>query len=121
MDRDIETATNAESRIKFLVQSRRDHYARVFDAIVEEERELSALYEPVKERLASEDGLLAKLSVSIRRSLRAIRILFHLDPTATEKRGPRARFLHGAGHLPAVTNFRRYLVINRPHFSITNG
>lgn len=69
LDRDIETATNAESRIKFLVQSRRDHYASVFDGIVEEERELSALYEPLKERLASEDGLLGKLSFSIRRSV----------------------------------------------------
>ena len=41
----------------------------VFDGILEEEKELSALYEPLKQRLAAEDGALGKLAFSIRRSI----------------------------------------------------
>ncbi|MGA2637071.1 AAA family ATPase [Methylocella sp.] len=69
LDRDIETASKAEERIKELIQCRRDSYAAVFDGIIEEEKELSALYEPLKARLESEEGALGKLSFSIRRSV----------------------------------------------------
>ena len=67
LDRDIETAKNAEVRIKELIQSRRVSYAAVFDGIIEEERELSYLYKPLETRLAAEEGALGKLSFSIRR------------------------------------------------------
>lgn len=69
LDRDIETASKAEERIKDLIQSRRESYAAVFDGIIEEEKELSALYEPLKARLETEEGTLGKLSFSIRRSV----------------------------------------------------
>jgi hypothetical protein len=36
----------ADEGIKELIQFRRDSYAAVFDGIIEEENELSALYEP---------------------------------------------------------------------------
>ncbi|QBM28352.1 TrlF family AAA-like ATPase [Hydrogenophaga pseudoflava] len=69
LDRDIATANQAEARIKELIEERRTSYAAVFDGILEEEKELSALYEPLKQRLAAEDGALGKLAFSIRRSV----------------------------------------------------
>ena len=41
----------------------------MFDGIIEEEKELSALYAPLKARLEAEEGALGKLSFSIRRSV----------------------------------------------------
>lgn len=67
LDRDIDAAQKADERIKELIQSRRDSYALVFDGIIDEERELSALYAPLKARLEAEEGALGKLSFSIRR------------------------------------------------------
>lgn len=52
-----------------MIHSKRDSYAAVFDGIVEEEGELSRLYEPLKSRLQDEAGVLGKLSFSIRRSV----------------------------------------------------
>ncbi|GAA0568086.1 TrlF family AAA-like ATPase [Halomonas salifodinae] len=69
LDRDIENAQKADERIKELIQSRRDSYASVFDGIVDEERELSALYAPLKTRLEEEEGALGKLSFAIRRAV----------------------------------------------------
>lgn len=69
LDREIEAASQAEARIKVLIEERRTSYAAVFDGILEEEKELSALYEPLEERLAAEDGALGKLAFSIRRSV----------------------------------------------------
>jgi hypothetical protein len=67
LDRDIDLAEKADDRIKELIQSRRDSYASVFDGIIDEERELSALYAPLRARLGTEAGALGKLSFSIRR------------------------------------------------------
>jgi hypothetical protein len=67
LDRDIEVAKKSDERIKELIQSRRDSYASVFDGIIDEERELSALYAPMKARLETEEGALGKLCFSIRR------------------------------------------------------
>jgi hypothetical protein len=69
LDRDIATAQQADERIKVLIESRRNSYAAVFDGIIEEEKELSLLYEPLKARLDAEQGALGKLSFSIRRSV----------------------------------------------------
>ena len=69
LERDIEAAGRSEERIRVLIQSRRDSYAAVFDGIIEEEKELSALYAPLKARLEAEEGALGKLSFSIRRSV----------------------------------------------------
>ena len=67
LDRDIDAASKAEERIKELIQARRESYAAVFDGIIDEEKELSALYEPLRTRLEVEEGALGKLSFSIRR------------------------------------------------------
>jgi len=69
LDRDIAAAENADGRIKELLQNRKENYAAVFDGIIEEENELSALYQPLKARLEEEVGALGKLSFSIRRSV----------------------------------------------------
>jgi len=69
LDKGIELARQADARIKELVEDRKKAYAGVFDAIVEEERELSELYAPLKANLSSQGGELSKLSFSIRRSV----------------------------------------------------
>lgn len=60
LDRHIESANQADERIKVLIRSRRDSYAAVFDGIIEEEKELSALYEPLKARLEAEEAALGR-------------------------------------------------------------
>lgn len=67
LDREIVAAQMADGRIKELIQSRRDSYASVFDGIIDEERELTSLYAPLKTQLEAEEGALRKLSFSIRR------------------------------------------------------
>ncbi|MDD8027168.1 MAG: AAA family ATPase [Acidobacteriota bacterium] len=69
IDRDIQIAINADEQIKSLIKARRDSYAKVFEGIVEEEKELTTLYNPLKIRLEAEDGALGKLSFSVRRSV----------------------------------------------------
>lgn len=41
----------------------------MFDGIIDEEKELAALYEPLRARLEAEEGALGKLSFAIRRSV----------------------------------------------------
>jgi energy-coupling factor transporter ATP-binding protein EcfA2 len=69
LDKEIELARQADARIKELVEDRKNAYAGVFDAIIEEERELSDLYAPLKANLASQGGELSKLSFTVRRSV----------------------------------------------------
>lgn len=71
LDKEIELARVADARIKELVEDRKKAYARVFDAIVDEERELSELYAPLKVNLGAQGGELSKLSFSVRRSVNA--------------------------------------------------
>jgi hypothetical protein len=68
LDREIETASQADENIKELIRARRDSYASIFEGIIDEEKELSSLYAPLKARLDGEDGALGKLSFSVRRS-----------------------------------------------------
>ena len=67
LDREIEAAERAGARIVALQQTRYDAYRGVFQAVVEEERELSELYRPLQEVLQEEAGALGKLAFSIRR------------------------------------------------------
>lgn len=71
LDREIEQAKAAEEKIKELIQERRDAYGRVFDGILAEETQLASLYNPLKDRLATEPGALGKLTFSIRRKVDA--------------------------------------------------
>lgn len=67
IDRDIQAAEQAEGKIKELNEFRNKCYASIFEGLVNEERELSFLYEPLKLRLDAESGALGKLSFTIRR------------------------------------------------------
>lgn len=57
----------ADERIRAMIETRRTAYAATFEAIVEEERELAALYAPIKDRIDQAAGSLSKLSFSVRR------------------------------------------------------
>ena len=65
--KELDLAKSAEARITELLEERMRAYAGIFDAIIEEERELSALYAPLKASLTSQGGELGKLSFSVRR------------------------------------------------------
>jgi hypothetical protein len=67
LNRDIEAAERADERIAALQQIRYDAYRRVFQAIVEEEHELSNLYRPLQDVLQREVGALGQLAFSVRR------------------------------------------------------
>jgi hypothetical protein len=68
LDREIEMAEKADVKIAELVESRRASYAAVFEGILEEEKELASLYEPLKQSLQSEPGALGNLTFSVHRT-----------------------------------------------------
>ncbi|AGA76201.1 ATP-binding protein [Pseudomonas plecoglossicida] len=63
----IDRAQGADERIRDLIDARRTAYAAIFEAIIEEEKELVDLYAPIKSRIEGADGSLSKLSFSVRR------------------------------------------------------
>lgn len=63
----IERIHGADERIRALVDARRTAYAGIFEAIVEEEKELTDLYAPIKARIDGAAGSLSNLSFSVRR------------------------------------------------------
>ena len=65
----IERIQGADERIRALIDARRSAYAAIFEAIVEDERELVDLYAPIKARIEEESGSLSKLSFSVRRNV----------------------------------------------------
>ncbi len=65
----IDRIDGADERIRALVDARRNAYATIFEAIVEEEQELSNLYSPIKARIDGAAGSLSKLSFSVRRNV----------------------------------------------------
>jgi ABC-type lipoprotein export system ATPase subunit len=69
LDKEIELARQSDAHIKDLIEERKNAYAGVFSAIIEEERELSELYAPLKANLSAQGGELSKLSFSVRRSV----------------------------------------------------
>jgi AAA domain len=67
--KELQLAKSADARIAELIDERKKAYAGVFDAIIDEEQELSELYAPLKANLSSQGGELGKLSFSVRRSV----------------------------------------------------
>jgi hypothetical protein len=69
--RNLETrltdAQGAAARRRHLQTERDDIYGRVFEAIINEQNVLAALYAPLMARLAASSGTLKKLSFSVRR------------------------------------------------------
>ena len=75
----------AEHR-KNLQQERGDAYERVLGAIIAEEAELAALYEPLKKRLAAASGTLNKLEFSVFRTADAISWAETAEETLLDRR-----------------------------------
>ncbi len=69
LGRELDQAIAADGRIKELIQQRRDVYSALFDGLVEEERQLGELYQPLRAGLADEPGALGKLSFLVRRTV----------------------------------------------------
>lgn len=66
---EIDRAGKADEVLKSLRVQRNQSYQGIFEAVVEEERELAVLYAPLKARIASGSGAVAKLSFSVRRAV----------------------------------------------------
>ena len=69
LEADILKAEGAQERIEKLRQDRRTAYVGVFQAVIAEEGELAALYEPLKARIAAAPGSLSKLAFTVRRDV----------------------------------------------------
>ena len=66
---DIAKAQVADERINALRLQRRAAYVGVFQAVIDEESALEALYQPLKARISEATGSLSKLSFSVRRAV----------------------------------------------------
>lgn len=69
LDAEIAKGLGAEARIETLRHQRRDAYVGVFQAVIDEERALAELYEPLKAQIAQARGSLVKLSFTVRRNV----------------------------------------------------
>jgi len=65
--REIEAADKAPARLAEIRAERVSAYAKVFEAIIAEQQELTALYAPLGARIGAETGSAAKLSFAVRR------------------------------------------------------
>lgn len=63
----ITAAEKSTERLAEIRLARRDAYERVFEALIEEEAELTSLYAPLGVRIAGESGAAQKLSFHVRR------------------------------------------------------
>lgn len=68
LDADLLKANGARERIGQIGAERNHDYEVVFEALIEEQAELEALYAPMRSRLEGEAGALGKLSFAVRRS-----------------------------------------------------
>ncbi|MGK2881965.1 MAG: TrlF family AAA-like ATPase [Mycobacterium sp.] len=64
-------ASSAQARINVLAENRKAAYASLFDGFTSEQAELTKMYAPLSEILASQPGTLGKLSFSVRRMVDA--------------------------------------------------
>lgn len=69
INQQIQHIQGADERIRSLIETRRKAYAGIFEAIVEEEQELQALYAPIMARIEAAEGSLSNLSFSVRRQV----------------------------------------------------
>lgn len=85
----INYANESDQRSQSLIEERNAAYCGVFDAIIEEQEVLNKLYEPLEKNLIQSNGLLSKLTFSVRRSA---------DVEAWAERGENLLDLRKAGH-----------------------
>ena len=69
LDAEIEKGKGAADRIEELRLQRRAAYVGVFQAVLDEEKALADLYEPLKARIDQATGSLSKLSFTVRREV----------------------------------------------------
>lgn len=69
LDGEIRDAEGAGEKIRALTETRLSHYAAYFDALLEEERELEALYAPLRKVIADFGPSIARLRFSVRRKV----------------------------------------------------
>ena len=69
LEKQIQDANGAQGRIAELLKTRNSDYAGIFEGILAEETALKELYAPLSAQLATEKGAVAKLSVSIKRTV----------------------------------------------------
>jgi energy-coupling factor transporter ATP-binding protein EcfA2 len=63
----LEDALKASTRIDALKERRKEQYAKIFDALLDEEDQLIKLYAPLAATLKSAEGALGELSFTVRR------------------------------------------------------
>lgn len=68
LKRELEDARGAAERMKKLLLQKKAVYKNIFDAILQEEEELSKLYQPLMSNLTDTEGTLNKLSFHVRRT-----------------------------------------------------
>lgn len=88
LDAEIAKANGADDRISTLRQQRREGYIGVFQAVVDEEAALVALYQPLKVQISQAQGSLSKLAFTVRR---------HVDLAAWCEAGEALLDLRAAG------------------------
>ncbi|NMM80895.1 hypothetical protein B2J86_08140 [Acidovorax sp. SRB_14] len=69
VDAEIVKGKGATERLEALRQQRRAAYVGVFQAVLDEEKALAELYEPLKAQIAVAQGSLAKLTFTVRRDV----------------------------------------------------
>lgn len=69
LDAEIAKGPGTNERIDALRQQRRSDYVGVFQAVLEEEKTLQALYQPLKAQIAQAQGSLVKLAFTVRREV----------------------------------------------------
>ncbi len=69
VDAEIVKGKDAAERLEALRQQRRAAYVGVFQAVLDEERALAELYEPLKARITASPGSLGKLAFTVRRDV----------------------------------------------------
>ncbi|WP_434572397.1 AAA family ATPase [Pseudomonas sp. Z3-6] len=69
LDEQIDRAQEADAKIRDLIQLRRTSYEGVYEAIVEEEQELKALYAPIQRRIEADTGSMARLAFTVKRNI----------------------------------------------------
>lgn len=69
LEREVDLAEKAPARIQDLRQARKVEYQAVFQAIIDAETELRAIYAPLQNRLKDQPGTLGQLTFSVRRTI----------------------------------------------------
>ena len=67
--RQIEVAEKAPARLAEIRAERRSAYGKVFEALIAEQSELTALYDPLSERISAETGSARQLAFAVRRNV----------------------------------------------------